>query len=203
MKNQTLLVLLLCASVYMLGCKPQAAETTPAAPAETAAPPAMTKQDSVKRGEYLVMIMGCHDCHSPKIFTQTGEMMYDTTRLLSGHPAGSPDPTLGKKGSTAPQEGLVLGADLTSYIGPWGHSYSANLTPDVTGLGEWSFDMFKKAFTEGKYNGLDNGRPIMPPMPWQNFRYINNEDIHMIWTFLRSLKPISNTVPAYTPPAKH
>jgi hypothetical protein len=203
MKNQTLVVFLLCASVYIMGCKPEATEAPPAAVA-TAAPaaPVMTKQDSVKRGEYLVMMMGCHDCHSPKIFTQTGEMMFDTTRLLSGHPAGAPDPTLGKKGSTAPPEGIVFGGDLTSYIGPWGHSYSANLTPDVTGLGEWSFDMFKKAFTEGKFNGLDNGRPIMPPMPWQNFRHVNNEDIHMIWTFLRSLKPISNKVHDYTPPGK-
>jgi hypothetical protein len=200
MKNQTLLVFLLCACVYFLGCKPKAAEPIEVAKTEEA--PVMTKQDSVKRGEYLVMMMGCHDCHSPKIFTQTGEMMFDSTRLLSGHPAGSPDPSLGKKGSTMPQEGIVFGGDLTSYIGPWGHSYSANLTPDVTGLGEWTFEMFKKAFTEGKYNGLDSGRPIMPPMPWQNFRHINNDDIHMIWTFLRSLKPVSNIVPPYTPPGK-
>ena len=200
MKNQTLLVFLLCACVYVLGCKPQAAETT--ATAETEEAPAMTKQDSVKRGEYLVMMMGCNDCHSPKIFTQTGEMLFDSTRLLSGHPAGDPDPTLGKKGSTTPQEGIVFGGDLTSYIGPWGHSYSANLTPDPTGLGEWNFTMFKKAFTEGKFKGIDGGRPIMPPMPWQNFRHVNNEDIHMIWTYLRSLKPIHNIVLTYTPPGK-
>ncbi len=200
MKIQNLFILLLCTSVWLLGCKPEAAPATAAA--EAPAAPSMSKQDSIKRGEYLVMMMGCHECHSPKVFTPSGEMMYDTTRLLSGHPAGSPDPSLGKKGSTMPMEGIVFGGDLTSYIGPWGHSYSANLTPDPTGLGEWSFEMFKKAFTEGKYQGLDNGRPIMPPMPWQNFAHITNEDIHMIWTFLRSLKPINNIVPSYTPPAK-
>ncbi|HJW27673.1 MAG TPA: hypothetical protein VJ508_00310, partial [Saprospiraceae bacterium] len=181
-------------------CKPQPAETT-TTPAEPAAPPAMTKQDSVKRGEYLVAIMGCNDCHSPKIFTKEGQMLFDTSRLLSGHPAGSPMPTLAKKSSTMPQEGIVFGGDLTSYVGPWGTSYSANLTPDVTGIGDWTFEMFRKAFTEGKFNGVDGGRPIMPPMPWQGFAHINNDDIHMIWTYLRSLKPVSNKVPAYTPPA--
>jgi len=200
MKNQTLLVFLLCACVYVLGCKPEAAETTAATATEEV--PAMTKQDSVKRGEYLVTIMGCNDCHSPKIFTQTGEMHFDSTRLLSGNPAGSPDPTLGKKGSTMPQEGIVMSGDLTSFVGPWGHSYAYNLTPDVTGLGDWTFDMFRKAFTEGKFNGVDGGRPIMPPMPWQNFSHIHNEDIHMIWMYLRSLPPISNMVHAYMPPSK-
>lgn len=200
MKNQSLLVLLLCACVYVLGCKPQAAETT----AETAEapPPGMTKQDSVNRGAYLVTIMGCNDCHSPKIFTPAGEMLFDTSRLLSGHPAGSPVPTLGKKGSTAPPEGIVAGGDFTSYIGPWGHSYAANLTPDVTGLGDWTFEMFMKAFTQGKFKGIDGGRPIMPPMPWFNFKNIHEEDARMIWAYLRSIKPISNKVPEYIPPTK-
>jgi hypothetical protein len=201
MKNQTLLVFLLCACVYVLGCKPQGAETAAAEEMEEA--PSMTKQDSVKRGEYLVTIIGCHDCHSPKVFTPLGEMHFDSTRLLSGHPAGDPDPSLGKKGFTTPQEGIVAGGDFTSYIGPWGHSYAANLTPDPTGLGEWTFTMFKKAFTEGKFKGIDGGRPIMPPMPWQNFAHINNEDIVMIWTYLRSIPPIKNIVPAYTPPPGH
>lgn len=201
MKNQSLLVLLLCACVYVLGCKPQAADTT-AASTEEAPPPGMTKQDSIHRGLYLVTIMGCNDCHSPKIFTQAGEMLFDTTRLLSGHPAGDPDPSLGKKGSTTPQEGIVAGIDFTSYVGPWGRSFAANLTPDVTGLGQWTFDMFRKAFQEGKFHGIDNGRPIMPPMPWQNFAQANNEDVHMIWTYLRSVKPISNKVPEYIPPMK-
>lgn len=202
MKNQTLFILLLCTSVYVLGCVPKNAETTKAAEPETA-PPSMTKQDSVKRGEYLVMMMGCHDCHSPKIFTAAGEMLFDTSRLLSGHPAGSPMPTLAKKSSTAPQEGIIFGGDLTSFVGPWGTSFSANLTPDETGTKEWTFDNFKMAFQHGKFKGLENGRPLMPPMPWQNFAQAHPEDVAMIWSFLRSLKPISNKVPDYIPPTAH
>jgi len=200
MKNQNLVVLLLCICVYILGCKPKAAETT----TETAEapPPTMTKQDSIKRGAYFVTIMGCNDCHSPKIFTKAGEMLFDSTRLLSGHPAGDPDPSLGKKGSTTPQEGIVAGIDFTSYVGPWGRSFAANITPDVTGVGEWTFEQFKKVLTEGKFKGMDGGRPIMPPMPWFNFKHLQEEDMRMIWAYLRSVKPISNKVPEYIPPSK-
>jgi hypothetical protein len=201
MKNQTLFVFLLCTCVYVLGCKPKEAETTEAT-VEKEEVPSMTKQDSVKRGEYLVMIMGCHDCHSPKIFTQTGEMCL-TLPVCSQ--ATLPEILIlrsVKKEARHHRKALYSEGNLTSYIGPWGHSYSANLTPDVTGLGDWTFDMFRKAFTEGKFKGIDGGRPIMPPMPWQNFRHATNEDQHMIWTYLRSLKPIKNIVPTYTPPAK-
>lgn len=203
MKNQILVSLILCACVYMLGCKPKADETTATNEPAEAAEVKMTGQDSVKRGAYLVTIMGCDDCHSPKVFSPTGEMSFDTSRSLSGHPAGSPMPTLAKKGSTTPMEGIVFGGDLTSFTGPWGTSYAANLTPDATGTGAWTFENFKTVLTKGKFKGLENGRPIMPPMPWQNFSELNDEDMHMIWTYLRSLKPIHNIVPDYTPPGAH
>lgn len=50
----------------------------------------------VERGKYLVMAGGCTDCHSPKRLTPQGPIP-DTTRLLSGYPAGSTVPTLPKR----------------------------------------------------------------------------------------------------------
>lgn len=205
MKNKNLLILLLCLFVYVMGCKPKDAEMT--AESETAeaaksAEPTMSKADSIEQGRYLVTIMGCHDCHSPKIFTKEGQMLFDSTKLLSGHPAGAPMPTLAKKSSTMPQEGIIFSGDLTTYVGPWGTSFSANLTPDVTGLGQWTFDMFKKAITEGKFHALDNGRPIMPPMPWELYRNAKPEHLAFVWTYLHSLPPVSNKVPDYIPPGK-
>ena len=45
---------------------------------------AQSASDSaVERGRYLVAIMGCHDCHSPKI---PGTMKPDPERMLSGRP---------------------------------------------------------------------------------------------------------------------
>jgi mono/diheme cytochrome c family protein len=47
-----------------------------------------TSKEKVERGRYLVNLGGCHDCHSPKIFTEKGPEP-DPALELSGHPAGS------------------------------------------------------------------------------------------------------------------
>lgn len=154
-----------------------------------------TLQDTVKRGEYLVQIMGCHDCHSPKKMGPNGpELIPDL--LLSGFPASLTIPPVD---SNAVKNGwAALWADLTTAVGPWGQTYAANLTSDDTGIGNWTLDQFKKALKEGKYKGLDNSRPLMPPMPWQNYKNITDEDVAAIFAFLKSTKPVKN-VP---PPAK-
>ncbi len=51
------------------------------------------KPDPVERGKYLVTIMGCHDCHTPKVPGPGGAPQLDTARLLSGHPENLPYPT--------------------------------------------------------------------------------------------------------------
>src|ERR1700750_1181245 len=43
----------------------------------------------VKRGAYMVSMMGCNDCHSPKKMGPQGPYP-DPDRLLSGHPAEMP-----------------------------------------------------------------------------------------------------------------
>ena len=76
----------------------------------SAAPPAKSaKQDPIKRGEYLAVVTGCNDCHTPG--TLFGDP--DFSRQLSGSELG--------------------------WQGPWGVSYPRNLTPDMeTGIGKWS-----------------------------------------------------------------
>lgn len=150
-----------------------------------------------ERGEYLVNTMGCHDCHTPKVIGPNGPML-DTTRLLSGHPASIPLPPA----DTAVLKNWVLFfPTLTAAVGPWGTSFSANITSDVTGIGEWTEAQFFKALREGKHKGLDGGRPIMPPMPWEAFRNVKDDDLKAIFAYLKSTKPVSNVVPAYIPPA--
>lgn len=153
-----------------------------------------THEDLVKRGAYLVTIMGCNDCHTPKVFTPQG-MGLDTTRLLSGHPADEKLPPI-----PAGQGFMHFSPGLTAAVGPWGVSFAANLTPDPLGLGGWSFEQFNTAITHGKYRGIEGGRPLLPPMPWQNLMNIHDEDARAIFAFLQSLKPISNQVPAPIPP---
>ena len=116
----------------------------------------------------------------------------DMDRMLSGHPAEVPVLPF----DTATMKSWVLfNMSGTSMIGPWGASFSANLTSDETGIGSWTEEQFRKALTEGKFKGLDNTRPLLPPMPWENYKNIRDEDIKAIFAFLKSTKPVKNVVP--------
>ena len=162
---------------------------------------AAAKETPVERGKYLVEIMGCGDCHTPKMMTDKGPAP-DPARLLSGHPAGEqlppfPDPKSAYSGAWA-----LFSPGLTAGVGPWGINYAANLTPDETGLGNWTIDQFRRAFTQGKSKGLENGRPLLPPMPWQNYVNIKDEDLQAIFSYLKSIPPVKNLVPSPTPPTK-
>jgi cytochrome c553 len=159
-------------------------------------------EDPVKRGEYLVAIMGCDDCHSPKKMGSQGPEII-TERRLSGFPG---DFKLPPVDSNMIKNGwLPIWNELTTIIGPWGQTYAGNITSDSTGIGTWTEAQFKKAITEGKYKGLDNTRPLMPHMPWQNYRSLHEEDIKAIFAFLKSTPPVKNVVPAakLNPPPGH
>jgi hypothetical protein len=145
----------------------------------------------VKRGAYLVSIMGCNDCHTPKKMGPNGPE-FDTDRTLSGHPADMP---VAKFDTGTAKNWILFNQMLTNYVGPWGISYSANLTPDSTGIGSWTEAQFFKAIREGKYKGLDNTRPLLPPMPWQEYRNATDEDLKAVFAYLKSNKPIRNVVP--------
>ncbi len=147
----------------------------------------------LKRGEYLVSIMGCGDCHTPKKFGPQGPMP-DMDRLLSGYdsaqPLGAYDTAMARG-----RQWVLFNNQNTAVAGPWGVSFAANLTPDPTGIGGWDLNNFRKALTQGKYKGIEGSRPLLPPMPWQNFAHLSNEDVEAIFSYLMSLKPVSNRVP--------
>lgn len=182
--------LLLFLPVFILQCAQE--------PAKPAA--AETKPDPVKRGEYLVTISGCEDCHSPKIMTDHGPAP-DPKLRYSGHPAGVPLAPIADPKVPASGQWIYFHPMTTAAVGPWGTSFAANLTPDETGLGNWSYEQFKKALTEGKAKGLDGGRMLLPPMPWVNYVHMQEEDIAAIYAFLKSVPAVRNVVPAPIPPA--
>lgn len=152
--------------------------------------------ENVKHGEYLVTVMGCDDCHSPKTFGPRGPQL-DIERRFSGRPAAAPMP----KVDTATLKSWALMAhDLTAAVGPWGASFAANITSDATGIGNWSFEQFKTALRKGKYKGMENGRDLLPPMPWMQYKNLTDEDLRDVFAFLKSTKPVENVVPAPIPP---
>jgi cytochrome c553 len=149
------------------------------------------KAASIARGKYLTWAVGCNDCHTPKKMGPQGPEL-DLTRLLSGSPEGAKYPAPPKL-----PEGPWIATctwDLTAWSGPWGISYATNLTPDQnTGMGIWTEDMFVKAIRTGRHFGT--ARPILPPMPWQDIKELNDEDLKAIFAYLKSLPPIANHVP--------
>jgi len=187
------LVLVLMGLISGIGCttrKASADETQKADAAPAAA--------QVARGQYLVTIAGCNDCHTPwKMGPQGPEP--DMSRMLSGHPEA-----VKYTGQAAPPTGewehaFTFAPTMTAFSGPWGVSFAANLTPDTnTGLGIWTEEMFIKALRTGKHFGTS--RPILPPMPWPNFARMTDEDLKAVFAYLRTIKPITNHVPDPIPP---
>jgi len=184
-KITALAVITTIATVLLVFCnEPVKKETLVAAEA-------ISHDSLVKRGAYLVTLMGCNHCHSPKKMGPEGPYP-DPDRLLSGYPAEMP----GAKFDTGTAKNWILfDRMLTSYIGPWGTTYSANITSDSTGIGSWTEQQFFKAIREGKYKGLDNSRPLLPPMPWQDFAKASDDDLRAIFFYLKSTKPVKNVVP--------
>lgn len=151
----------------------------------------------IKRGEYLVQIMDCVACHTPFKMGERGPEP-DLTRMLAGHPQDMkmpPAPDLGQG------PWLWVGAATnTAFAGPWGVSFSANLTPDEeTGLGRWTADTFIQAMRTGRHEG--QGRPILPPMPTPAYGKATDEDLTAVFAYLKTLPPIKNRVPQPVEPA--
>jgi len=150
-------------------------------------------EQAIETGRYLVTLGGCHDCHSPKVFTDKGPIP-DEARLLSGHPADAKLPEFDVN-SVRPDGWLLFNSHLTAAVGPWGVSYAVNLTPDLeTGIGRWEEEAFIQSMRTGLHWGV--GPPILPPMPWVNLSEAKDKDLRAIFAYLRSVKPVRNEVPA-------
>jgi hypothetical protein len=151
----------------------------------------------LERGQYLVTVCGCHDCHSPKKMTPNGPVP-DEARLLSGHPADEKLPEV-PPNIFGPDKWLAITNNhLTGWVGPWGTSYSANLSPDPeTGIGVWNNELFIRILRTGKF--MASGRDILPPMPWQDYAKFTDTDMKDIFAYLKSIKPVKNQVPASMP----
>lgn len=156
--------------------------------------PAAPVVDVVERGRYLVTVAGCNDCHTPFKMGPNGPEP-DRTRMLAGHPQ-----QLAMPAAPASQGPWVWAGAVTNtaFAGPWGVSYASNLTPEPnTGLGIWTEDLFIKALRTGRHWG--QARPILPPMPWQNYAQMTDDDLKAMYAYLRTIPPVVNSVPESVP----
>ena len=196
--KQTLLAAIGAALILALAyCAKETPNKTPAEINKAAA-----QADLVKRGEYLVGIVGCDDCHTPKKMTEHGPEP-DMARRFMGHPAEELYTADENKSKLIKEQQVaIMSPGLTAFAGLWGVSYAANITPDDTGIGNWTEAQFFKAIREGKSKGLDGTRPLLPPMPWQIYRSMKDEDLKAIFAYIKTLPAIKNVVPNPLPPAQ-
>jgi mono/diheme cytochrome c family protein len=166
------------------------------APNDETKPANAAAADKIERGRYLVTTSGCNDCHTPFKMGPAGPEP-DMSRMLSGHPQGMelpPAPTL-----PAGPWMVTVAATNTAWSGPWGVSYTANLTPDPeTGLGKWTLRDFMATLRTGRHMG--RGRPVLPPMPIQMYKHFTDQDMDAIFSYLRTIPAVNNRVPEPLPP---
>src|SRR5512143_3286139 len=148
------------------------------------------------RGKYLVTSIGCADCHTPMKMGPAGPEP-DLSRNLSGHPQAlvmPPAPAL-----PAGPWMAVVSATFTAWSGPWGVSFTANLTPDrETGLGAWDAKTFVGTIRSGRV--MAKGRQLLPPMPVPALQNLTDADLASVFAYLQTLQVISNKVPEPVPP---
>jgi len=184
---KTLIPAALCFLVAMLFTA-EAAENGQGTPADKYA----------ERGKQLVIEGNCDYCHTPSIETPDGPVP-DMKRRLSGHPHDAEIPRLPDTEVGSGEWIEFLGTlDSTEWAGPWGLTFSKNITPDPeTGIGKWTEEIFIATMRSGRH--IDFKRDILTPMPWQDYRKLSDEDLKSIFAYLMTLPPVKNAVPKPVP----
>ena len=156
-------------------------------------------QYNIERGKRLVELGGCTYCHTPKIKTTLGYKP-DKDRFLSGYPEDKPLPDLPYTEIIAGEaEKSFYTTDATVWIGRWGVSFAANLTPDEeTGIGAMSEEDFIEIFRKKEHFSQEN--PLVTPMPVNVYSQLSFFELRSIYIYLQTLQPVSNEVPKRIPP---
>ena len=145
----------------------------------------------IARGKYLVDIMGCHDCHTPdEDGTQRARVGHD--RALSGHPEEARDAA--GAGAAAGPWIATIAATITAFSGPWGTSFTMNLTPDKeTGLGDWTVEEFIATMKTGTRarQGPSRAAADAGAEP----RAAERRGHPRLFAYLQTLQPIKNRTP--------
>ena len=72
---------------------------------------------------------------------------------------------------------------------PIGVIYSTNITPDKTGLGDYSFEDFDKAVRHGV---AKNGSTLYPAMPYPSYARVSDSDMQALYAyFMKGIEPVA------------
>lgn len=96
-------------------------------------------------------------------------------------------PGYAANGGAIPESEWLVGDGL-GFRGPWGTTYAINLRKYMDNLTE--DEWVKKAKT----------LKTRPPMPWWILNTMNENDLKQMYKYIKELKVVENTIPAYVPP---
>jgi len=99
------------------------------------------------------------------------------------------------KGKHSPS---MLLAGGMHFQGPFGNVFSLNITPDSSGIGFMSEEMFARTMRTGRVNG--SGLKLNPFMPFDDFRNLTPADIRAIYAFLRTVPKVRHNIDNTDPP---
>jgi hypothetical protein len=144
-------------------------------------------QSQIGRGAYLVNgLAGCNDCHTNPDRDQTNKI--NTNGYLAG---GRVFDIAATFGPTAPaQYGITraMSADLTGAT----HGFFAEE--------HTTYELFKSIITEGKHVDDDPPAPLAPPMPWQTYRNMTDDDLASVYTYISNIPKRTGTNDKLTQP---
>lgn len=141
----------------------------------------MTEEEMLERGEYLTHIGACVSCHTPMKEEYLSE---DITVAQLQH--------IGLSSANAQDiENQLLAGGREFSLGPFGVLVTPNLTPDETGLGDWTDEEIEAAIRIGIN---PDGRRLHPLMPYPNFFNWAESDMAALIQYLRSIPAVENEV---------
>jgi mono/diheme cytochrome c family protein len=124
--------------------------------------------ERLARGEYLAKhVSPCLDCHSSR----------DFSKFAGPVEQGS----WGRGGERFDRDNSGVPGTL----------FAPNITP--AGIGQWSDGELLRAIRSGVSR---DGRPLFPLMPYPVFARLSQDDAYAIVSYIRSLPPLENPVPA-------
>lgn len=161
-----LLIGLLVMAVSVSAQEPSSTEE----PADSDSGAVMPEDPVLARGWYIVRVAGrCVYCHA------------------TGGPAaidfGGADPLTVELAGGAPLLSGAIGEEL-----PYGTVYASNLTL----LSEWADEDIENAI---RYGVLPDGTGLFPPMPYESYAMMSDDDMSAVIAYLKSLTPVENEIP--------
>lgn len=82
---------------------------------------------------------------------------------------------------------VELAGGLAFAFEPWG----SVVAPNLTVLGEWTDEQIENAI---RYGARADGSPLLPPMPYEAYAGMSDDDMAAIIAYLRTLTPVENEI---------